>query len=80
VALVVRTRRPFFRSRPGTWLLISTLAVGAVTLVIPYLPFAGVLGFVPLPIPVTLALVGITGLYVLTAEVTKKLFYARRQV
>ena len=26
VALVVRTRRPFFKSRPGTLLLVSTVA------------------------------------------------------
>ncbi len=29
VALVVRTRRPFYRSRPGRWLLISTALVTA---------------------------------------------------
>jgi len=27
IALVVRTRRPFFRSRPGTLLLTSTLVL-----------------------------------------------------
>ncbi len=80
VALVVRTRRPFYQSKPGKWLLISTVAVAAVTLVLPYLPIAGAPGFVPLPIPVMLMLVGITGLYVVSVELAKKVFYARREV
>ncbi len=76
VALVVRTRRPFFRSRPGTLLWTTTLAVGLVTLAIPYLPNAHLLGFTPLPLWVTAALVALTGLYVIAAEITKKFFYA----
>src|SRR5215468_9510248 len=30
IALVVRTRRPFYRSRPGTFLLVSTVAIAVV--------------------------------------------------
>jgi Mg2+-importing ATPase len=75
VLLVVRTRRPFFRSKPGRWLWMSTLAVSVVALAMPYLPFVQVLGFVPLP-PLTLALlVGITLLYVASNEVVKRIFY-----
>ena len=39
IALVVRTRGVFFRSRPGKLLLVSTLIVIGVTLVLPYVPF-----------------------------------------
>jgi Mg2+-importing ATPase len=39
VALVIRTRRPFFRSRPGRLLLTSTLILIPVSFAIPYLPF-----------------------------------------
>jgi Mg2+-importing ATPase len=77
VALVVRTRRPFFRSSIGRYLLLSTVAVALVTVAIPYLPFSRLLGFVPLPWPMLLALLAITGLYVVTTELTKKAFYAR---
>jgi Mg2+-importing ATPase len=76
IALVVRTRRPFFRSRPGTLLWTATLIVGLVTLVIPYLPFGDFLGFTPLPVWLMLALLGITALYVIAAEFAKRLFYA----
>lgn len=77
VALVVRTRGPFLRSRPGTLLWASTVAVALVTLLLPYLPVAPLLGFTPLPLWLTAALVGVTGLYVVAAEAAKKVFYAR---
>ncbi|MBC7264859.1 MAG: magnesium-translocating P-type ATPase [Chloroflexi bacterium] len=77
IALVVRSRRPFFQSRPGKYLLISTLLVAGITVLIPYLPFAGFLGFTPLPIPVMLALLGITVLYMFASELAKKWFYRR---
>jgi Mg2+-importing ATPase len=75
IALVVRTRRPFYRSRPGTLLLISTLAVIALAFAIPFLPHVSVVGFVPLPAGLLLALAGITALYVAAAELTKRWFY-----
>jgi P-type Mg2+ transporter len=75
IALVVRTRRPFFRSRPGRWLWLSTLTVSILTLLIPYLPFAHLLGFTPLPLSVMLLLVAITALYVVVAEIAKQSFY-----
>jgi P-type Mg2+ transporter len=77
IALVVRTRRPFFRSRPGTMLATATLVVALLTLVVPYLPFSDLLGFTPLPAWMMLTLVGITALYVAAAEGMKRLFYAR---
>jgi P-type Mg2+ transporter len=75
IALVVRTRRPFFRSRPGRLLLWSTVAVMALALVIPLLPFDYTLGFVPLPPSLVLVLCAITGLYVAATEMTKRWFF-----
>ncbi|HEY5947401.1 MAG TPA: magnesium-translocating P-type ATPase [Kofleriaceae bacterium] len=75
IALVVRTRRPFFRSRPGTLLLGSTVVMIALTLAVPYLPYVGLLGFVPLPISLAGILVGISMLYVIATELTKLWFY-----
>ncbi len=77
VALVVRTRRPFWGSRPGSLLLWSTLAVAVLAFSIPYLPHASVLGFVPLPWHLVLALVLVTALYVASAEWLKRGFYLR---
>jgi len=77
IALVVRTRRVFFRSRPGKWLLISTLAVIAITFSLPHLPLNAYFGFVPLRPPLLIMLAGLTALYVLVTEVTKHWFYSR---
>ena len=40
IVLVVRTRRPFYRSRPGRPLFIATLVVAGLTLLLPYSPLA----------------------------------------
>ena len=75
IVLVVRSRRPFFRSRPGTRLLWATLGVVAITLVLPFLPLAPTLGLTPLP-PSFLALVGlIVVMYIFSGELAKRLFY-----
>jgi len=75
IALVVRTRRRFYQSRPGAVLLWSTVALAAASYVVPFLPFAESLGFVPLPLPLLAALSVITLLYVVAAEIGKEWFY-----
>ena len=77
IALVVRTRGLFFRSRPGKLLLVSTLIVVGVTLVLPYVPFNFLFGFTPLPAPLMLTMLGLTVLYVLATEIAKKYFYSK---
>jgi Mg2+-importing ATPase len=57
-------------------LLVSTLAVTALTLTIPYLPGSHLLGFIPLPLPLSGLVVGITVLCALSAEVAKRYFHA----
>jgi Mg2+-importing ATPase len=75
VALVMRTRRSCFRSRPGRLLLVSTGVLAAVALLVPYLPFADVFGFVRLPLPMLLTIVLIVVFYVAATELQKKWFY-----
>jgi Mg2+-importing ATPase len=77
IALVVRTRRVFFRSKPGKLLLMSTLIVIGITLVLPYAPFNDILGFIPLPAPLMLTMIALILLYVLVTEIAKKYFYSR---
>ncbi len=77
IALVVRTRRVFFRSMPGRLLLVSTLIIIAITLALPYLPVGSLFGFIPLPAPLLLAIIGLTVLYVLAVEIAKKSFYSQ---
>ena len=80
IALVVRTRRPFFRSRPGSLLLWSTVALVTLTLAIPYLPLVGVFGFVPLPGVVLVTVSAVTALYVAATEVAQEAVLSRRRM
>jgi Mg2+-importing ATPase len=75
VALVMRTRRPFFKSRPGRLLLTATLALIPIAFAIPYAPFADVFGFVALPGMLVVTIAVIAMLYVAATEMQKKWFY-----
>jgi Mg2+-importing ATPase len=77
ITLVLRTRRSIFKSKPGFYLWLSTLAVSVVALVIPYLPFGPLLGFTPLPLYALLLLLLITLLYVAVSEVAKRIYFRR---
>ncbi|MBK9757574.1 MAG: magnesium-translocating P-type ATPase [Nannocystis sp.] len=77
VAMVVRTRRPALRSRPGALLLWSTVVVAVVAVAVPYAPGAAAFGFVPLPLPLLLTMLGITCAYAIATERLKRWFFAR---
>jgi Mg2+-importing ATPase len=77
IVLVIRSRRPFFRSRPGGLLLASTLVVAALTVLLPYTRLGAVFGLVPLPAGFMALLLAITAAYLLASEVAKRWFYAR---
>jgi Mg2+-importing ATPase len=75
ITLVVRTYRPFYRSRPGRLLWMSTLVMGAITLALPYLPGVAIFDFEPLPPALLAMLLAITALYVAASELAKRLIY-----
>ena len=80
VALVIRTRLPCYRSRPGLWLSVTTGGVALTAVVLPYLPVSGRFGFVPLPGSLMLTVLLLTGLYVCAVELTKRYFYGAGRV
>ena len=75
IVLVIRTRRPFFKSAPGKYLLIATLGVVCVTVILPFTPLAGLLGFGKMPAIFFVILGVIIVSYMVTAEVAKNIFY-----
>ena len=77
IVLVIRTRQPFFRSRPGKYLLMATLSIVAVTVILPFTPLAGIFGFSPLPVSFLLLIGVVVMLYVITAELVKMVFYKK---
>jgi len=77
IVLIIRTRRPFFRSRPGTLLLATTAVVAGATIFLPYTALGALFGFVPLPAGFVLLLLAITGAYLLANELVKGWFFRR---
>jgi P-type Mg2+ transporter len=78
VVLVVRTRMPFFKSIPGKKLLTATLLVISVTLVLPFISVGRKLfGFTALPISFLVLMGVIVALYIISAELVKKVFYKK---
>ncbi len=79
IVLVIRSRKPFFKSRPGKYLLVTTLSIVVATLIFPFTPLAGIFGFGPLPIRFLLPIGAIIALYIITTEIVKTVFYKKEQ-
>ena len=77
IVLVIRSRKPFFKSRPGKYLLRATLSIVVVTLILPFTPLAEIFGFSSLPISFLLIIGMIVMLYIITAEMVKTVFYQK---
>ncbi len=77
IILVVRTRRPFYRSRPGRWLTLVSLASAVAALAVPYTPLGALLGFTPLPSLHIMLLLCIVALYLAANEIVKHFFYGQ---
>lgn len=75
IVLVVRTRKSFFKSKPGRYLSIASVSVALIALVLPFLPFSSLLGFSNVPLVFYPAMLGIVVLYIASAEWMKKIFY-----
>lgn len=73
ILLVIRTQRPFFKSRPSKYLLLASLFTFLACIGIPYLPFAALFQLYPLPATLFGCIIAIVALYIIMAEMSKKL-------
>nr|WP_227990661.1 magnesium-translocating P-type ATPase [Flavisolibacter ginsenosidimutans] len=74
---VIRTKRPFFKSKPAGYLRYATLAVFVVGVSLSYWPFAKLFAFLPLPLSLLAGILLITLAYLLLSEQTKRWVYKR---
>ncbi len=79
IVLVVRTRLPFFKSPPGKYLRIATSLIVLFVLLLPFMPFAALFGFVRLPAVFYGWMILIVVAYIISAELAKRWFYRRLQ-
>ena len=72
VMLVLRTRKRFWQSRPGTALWVSSAVLGALVIVIPFTVVGKALQLAPLPLPLLAVLAGLIAVYAAINELAKK--------
>ena len=78
VVFIIRTRRkPFYKSKPSKYLLISSSAIIVFALLLPFTPLGRVFGFVAPPPLFFVVLAILLGAYLLLVEVVKNWFYKR---
>ncbi|HEY6585973.1 MAG TPA: cation transporting ATPase C-terminal domain-containing protein, partial [Candidatus Methanoperedens sp.] len=77
IVLVIRTKKPFFKSRPGKYLSAATLLIVTIAFLFPFIPIGKVFGFSQLPISFLLLMGLIVAFYIIAAEIMKAVFYRR---
>ena len=80
VLLVLRTHLPLWKSRPGTWLWITTLLVVAVALALPFIPvLAAPFSLVALPPGLLGSMLLVVLGYVAATEFAKRWYFAPKR-
>ncbi len=77
IVLVIRSRRPFFKSYPGKYLLLTTITIVVATLIFPFTPLGKLFGFAQPSLLVLVLMAIIVVFYIILGEVVKEIFYKR---
>ena len=80
ILFIIRTHKNFFKSKPGKYLFILSITGLIVTIGLPYMPFAGYAGLVPLPFTNLGAMLIIVIAYIVTADILKVWFFKRYRI
>ena len=71
IVLVIRTRKLFWKDKPGSILMMATGCIVTMTIGLPFSPLGPILGFTPLPVGMMIAIALIVTLYFGSAEAAK---------
>ena len=78
VIFIIRTKRmPFFKSKPGKWVILSAVGIVVLAWIIPYTSLGIFLSFAPLPPILLVAIFGLVLIYLIMVEMVKYFFYHR---
>lgn len=77
ILFIIRTRKKFFKSYPGKYLFWLSIVGLIITLLLPYMSFANSVGLKPLPLKALGAMILITIIYILTADLLKVWFFKK---
>lgn len=79
VIFLIRTRRPFWKSRPSQLVVIMSFLAFAVGMVLLLTPIGRPFQFVTLPKQILLFIAAIVALYIFLFEIGKALYYRKRE-
>lgn len=77
IIFVIRTRKPFWKSMPSRYLLLSTIGVVCLALIIPFTVIGKFFKFVAPPLAFLLILIGFVAVYLIMTEIMKRWFYRK---
>jgi P-type Mg2+ transporter len=77
---VIRTKRLFWRSKPGKALVLTTAVTALLVLIFLYSPLRNYFGFARLPVRSLLIIIVIAAAYFSVVELGKKMFYKRFKI
>jgi P-type Mg2+ transporter len=81
IIFVIRTRKtPFFKSKPSTPLLISSLAVILLTVLMPFTALGSLFKFVAPPLSLYAVIAGLIVMYLIITEYVKNKFYSKNPI
>jgi Mg2+-importing ATPase len=75
ILFIIRTRKPFIKSKPGKLLTITGILALIITIALPFSPLSNVLGLSTIPGKTAVAIALILLAYFITAEIVKILFF-----
>jgi P-type Mg2+ transporter len=77
ILFIIRTHKNFFKSKPGKYLFLLSIAGLVLTISLPYLPFAHNIGLIPLPFKYMATMLLIVFAYIITADILKVWFFKK---
>lgn len=77
VTFAIRSGKPFYKSRPGTFLMVISGLIVMILLSLVYSPLGGLFELVSLNFNMLLFILGIVVCYFVTAEIVKKFFFKK---
>lgn len=78
--LVMRTRKPFYKSKPAPTLLFSSIGAMIFTILLPYSPLRNFINIAPVKLSILLILFAIAVFYIITTEFAKYIFYKKQTI
>jgi Mg2+-importing ATPase len=75
VMIILRTHRPFWKSKPGKGLFVSTIIIAALILWLPFSFIASTFGFVPIPANILILITLLIFIYAVFNEFLKRAWW-----